>query len=76
MGDEKVVRCVDVTHIGREIRARRKQLGYTQEEVAPVVGMSPRLVGEIERGRDTVGIGKVLRLCQVLGLDIELRERS
>ena len=36
--------------IGAAIRARRKELGYTQEFFAQMLGYSPRLIGEIERG--------------------------
>ena len=57
------------------LRARRKRLGYTQEEVADMLGFSPRLVGEIERGRGTVGIDKVLAFATALGVDVVAFER-
>lgn len=56
--------------LGGLIRARRKQLGYTQEQVAAFMGCSPRLIGEIEHGRGTVGIQKILDLANGLGIDI------
>lgn len=61
--------------LGDLLRRRRKSLGYTQEEVADMLGFSPRLVGEIERGRGTVGIDKVLRYAQALGIDVVAFER-
>ena len=40
-----------------------------------VLGFSPRLVGEIERGRGTVGIDKVLAFATALGVDVVAFER-
>lgn len=56
--------------VGAAIRERRKELGYTQEWVAAMAGMSPRLIGEIERGRGTVGFEKVLLVANGLGIDL------
>ena len=35
-----------------------------------MAGMSPRLIGEIERGRGTVGFEKVLFVANGLGIDL------
>ncbi|WP_165044340.1 MULTISPECIES: helix-turn-helix domain-containing protein [unclassified Adlercreutzia] len=64
-----------VAIIGAALRQRRKKLGYTQEDVADMLGFSPRLVGEIERGRETVGIGKILLYATAMGIDIVAFER-
>jgi transcriptional regulator with XRE-family HTH domain len=63
-------RVFDAADIGRIIRLRRKELGYTQEYLASLSGFSPRLIGEIERGRKTVGIQKIVNLATGLGIDI------
>lgn len=60
----------DAESLGALLRARRKRLGYTQEQVAAMMGCSPRLIGEIERGRRTVGIQRVLDLALGLGIDL------
>lgn len=61
--------------LGRVIRDRRKDMGITQEQLAPMLGMSARLVGEIERGRGSVGFEKVLHACKALGLDLYVKSR-
>lgn len=61
--------------IGTALRRRRKKMSLTQEEVADALGFSPRLVGEIERGRGTVGIDKVFAYATMLGMDIVVFER-
>lgn len=56
--------------LGVLLKTRRKHLGYTQEQVAAFMGCSPRLIGEIEHGRGTVGVQKILDLACGLGIDI------
>lgn len=62
--------------LGALLRARRKKLGYTQEQVALMMGCSPRLIGEIERGRGTVGIQRIMDLATGLGIDLYAVERG
>lgn len=69
------VRVAEGAALGAALRSRRKRLGYTQEDLADMLGFSPRLVGEIERGRGTVGIDKVLAFATALGVDVVAFER-
>lgn len=62
--------------LGQALRARRKELGIRQADAALALGFSPRLVSEIERGRDTVAYGKILRYAGYLAMDIVLRARG
>ena len=64
------------TDLGGALRARRKELGMLQAQVAADLGFSARLVSEIENGRDTVAYGKILRYASYLGLDLVLRSRG
>lgn len=68
-------RVMECASLGPLLRKRRKSFGYTQEEVAEMLGFSSRLVGEIERGRGTVGIDKVLSYALALGVDLVALER-
>ena len=62
--------------LGRALRARRKQKGLTQTELAELCGVSLRFVSEVERGRASAGVGLVLRLCARLGVDVALLPRD
>ena len=62
--------------LGALLRQRRKELGYTQQDIADMTGWSPRLIGELERGRATVGIGRVIDYANGLGVDIDLKVRG
>lgn len=70
------IKASDAQCIGEVIRERRKELGYTQEYVALLLGISPRLIGEIEHGRGSVGIQKILDLATGLGIDLTLSVRG
>ena len=61
--------------LGRAIRDRRKSLRLTQEELAAVASVTPRLLGEVERGKPTAQLDGVLRILAALGLDLYARTR-
>ena len=54
--------------LGAEVRARRKALKLTQAELAMTSGTGARFVGELENGKETCHVGKVLSVLRTLGL--------
>lgn len=54
--------------LGVEVRARRRTLGLRQEELAELSGTSVRFVRELEHGKATVRLDKVLAVLDALGL--------
>jgi HTH-type transcriptional regulator/antitoxin HipB len=58
--------------IGNAIRAKRKADGLTQADTAALCGVGTRFLGELERGKETAQIGKVIRILQGLGLTLQL----
>jgi transcriptional regulator with XRE-family HTH domain len=64
------------TELGTAIAARRRALELSQEQLAFVVGVNRRVIGELERGKDTVRLGIALRAVEALGLDIKLEART
>ena len=58
--------------LGQAIRAERKTLGLTQGDLAAASGVSLRFLSELERGRASAGVGRVLRVLEMLGLDVVL----
>ena len=61
--------------IGAEIRARRKRLLLTQEDVADLAGVNRRLVSEVERGAVSVTLRNLIAICRAVGLDLVSRPR-
>lgn len=54
--------------LGAEVRARRKALNLTQAELAMTSGTGVRFIGELENGKETCHLGKVLSVLRTLGL--------
>lgn len=57
--------------LGELVRRCRKAQGLTQAELAGASGLGLRFVGEVERGKATCEVGKVLHLLAMLGLRLE-----
>jgi HTH-type transcriptional regulator/antitoxin HipB len=70
------MRVTSAAELGALIRARRRERGLSQTELAELSGVSLRFVSEVERGRATAGIGLVLRLCSRLALDLTVSPRE
>lgn len=57
--------------IGRILAAARKHHGLTQAELARAIGATQAWVSEVEQGKDTAQIGKVLRALSQLGVRLQ-----
>jgi len=55
--------------MGRDLRARRRDLGLTQVALAEAVGARPVMVGRWERGEALPTMDEARRLAEVLDLD-------
>ena len=56
------------TALGVAVRQARKAHGLTQAELAGLAGTGPRFISELERGKESAELGKVLDVLAVLGL--------
>lgn len=61
--------------LGARVRARRLELRLTQEDLAGVARVTPRLLGELERGKPSAQLAGILRIFEALGLDLVVRPR-
>ncbi|WP_175747867.1 helix-turn-helix domain-containing protein [Burkholderia pyrrocinia] len=52
------------------IRAVRLQQGFTRDELANATGLSPKFISQVEAGKPTAQIGKVLLLLGELGVSL------
>jgi HTH-type transcriptional regulator/antitoxin HipB len=59
-----------MSDIGNIVRARRREQGMTQHDLADVSGSGFRLISELERGKASAEAGKVLRVLKELGLHV------
>lgn len=62
-------------HIGEEIRKERKRRKISQERISADLGMSRSTISQIESGTvQDIGIRKVLRVLDYLGLELRVRK--
>ncbi len=70
------MKITSVTDFGNMVKNRRKNLGYTQKYIAEFTGLSVTFISDLENGKKTIELGKALALANILGLNVELRERD
>ena len=58
--------------IGAAIRARRRQLKVTQKDLAMTCGTGLRFIIDLEKGKPTCQIGKILQVFHALGLKLQI----
>ena len=66
----------DAASFGQALRARRRELGYTQAFLSEVSGFSVSFISDLENGKRTVELEKAIRLANLLGLDCSLTPRG
>jgi HTH-type transcriptional regulator / antitoxin HipB len=65
-----------ILRLGAAVRKRRKLLGLTQEAVARAAGCGPVFVYNLERGKPSLRLDKLLDILNVLGMDIVVTLRG
>ena len=63
-------------NIGDIVRKTRKNLGVTQRSLALTSGTGSRFIIDLEKGKETCELGKVLTVLQTLGIKITLTAPS
>ncbi|WP_429817767.1 helix-turn-helix transcriptional regulator [Ensifer sp. B1-9] len=58
--------------IGTLIRSARKEQNLRQDELAGAAGVGLRFIVDLEAGKPTAQIGKVLQVLQTLGCSVDI----
>jgi len=61
----------DLKAIGSRISARRKQLNYTQEQIAEKMNVSIQMVSNLERGNKAIKIENLLKISSILDVSTD-----
>jgi HTH-type transcriptional regulator / antitoxin HipB len=67
------IRSVPRRNLGQLCGAAHKALGLTQAELALAAGVGLRFVGEVEAGKPSAQLGRVMQLIEALGGSLVLR---
>jgi len=59
--------------IAKIVHYYRKQSGLSQQELAKLAGVGKTVVYDIEKGKETVKLKTLLRILDVLNIQVELK---
>ena len=58
--------------LGQRVRDTRKKQKLTQAQLAASTGVGLRFLRELEHGKETCQIGKVLQVLAMLGISVQI----
>lgn len=67
---EGMARTID-RHVAARLRARRREIGLTQQMLGRRVGLSYQQIQKYERAINRIGAGRLFSLAQALGVEPE-----
>ena len=67
---------MEAQELGSALRAARRRVGLSQTDVGDLVGTDRFHVADLEQGRYTTQVQRLLAIIDVLGLEVDLRPRS
>lgn len=70
------MRVVSTNDLGKYVRERRKALGLTQSDLAMYCNTGIRFISDLENGKPTCEIQKVLQVLSMLALNVNLEVRG
>lgn len=59
-------------NFGKVIKKYRKAQGLTQVQLSAMANVSPRFIGELEKGKPTIELEKALYVAWMLGINIKV----
>ena len=71
-----MTRVTNAQEIGQLVRQRRKQAGLTLKDAAGMAGVGVRFLSELERGKPTLQIGRVIDVLHLFGLELHVHPRG
>lgn len=63
---------MDTVAIGSIVRSERKAQGLRQQELAAASGVGVRFIVDLEAGKATVQLGKMLQVLETLGCSLSI----
>ena len=64
------------TDLGAVIRAERRRQGMTQAELAGLADVGVTFLSQLENGKGSAEVGKVLQVLTMLGIDVLVEPRG
>lgn len=71
--EERIVTIHSADDLGATLRMLRKESGLTQRDASGLCNVSLPFLNQVEQGKPTAQIGKVLEVCRRLGIELVLK---
>lgn len=65
MSEPKLPNSID-RHVGAQMRLRRKQLGYSQEKLGEILGLTFQQIQKYEKGLNRISAGRLFEISKIL----------
>lgn len=69
------IKLKTTTEIGLIIKKERKAQAISQEELAGLAGTGVRFISDLENGKQTIQLDKLLKVIEALGLGLYIFNR-
>ena len=66
----------DPAEIGKIVRQARKEAGLRQAQAAALCGVGTRFLSDLENGKPTLHLGKVLNVLHGFGLHVSIKRKG
>jgi len=66
----------DPVEIGKIVRKARKETGLRQAQAAALCGVGTRFLSDLENGKPTLHLGKVLKILHGFGLRVSIKRKG
>lgn len=70
------MRVTTMAELGSLIREERMRQKLTQTDLAGISGVGITFISQLENGKETVEMGRVIRVLTMLGIDLYAERRS
>jgi transcriptional regulator with XRE-family HTH domain len=71
---EKPFRLYSAASVGPAIRSYREQAGLTQAQLAEMAGLNRSYLSDVEQGKETEQVRRILRILKLLGVRATLNK--
>jgi HTH-type transcriptional regulator/antitoxin HipB len=76
IGNSDGVKIKSVVDLGRVVQQTRKGQTLTQVDIAGLAQTGNRFLVDLENGKETIQLGKVLKVLELLGLELVVRKKG
>jgi HTH-type transcriptional regulator/antitoxin HipB len=70
------VRVTTAAELGNALRSHRKKQQIRQQDLADYALLSPKFLSQLENGKETAELGKVLKALELAGLNVWIADRN